>query len=406
MTDPDPLDIPDIPEAGGVSEEIPADELVDVGDVPIVPEESHKVIEDEMPGNVELAFKFCFLGAGQAGGRLAHQFYTYGYRRVAAINTAPADLKLLKLPDENKQVIGDTSGAGGNPEIGRKAAEDNREAIHDLMLRCFGEKYDRVFVCASAGGGTGSGSCEEIVNIVHEMNERLELTDPEGDPRVGLIMALPRESDGPEAHATAHRTLSRILPMVPDKISPLILIDNQRIQKLYPDVPKLKFWGTANHTVCSIFHLLNMVAAKPSALTSFDAKDYQTILSSGILAFGAGPTGKWQGPDDIGESIRANIMRQALVGGVDISSASVAGCVIVAGQSILEQVPSSHFEKGYSMLARMINKDSTAAVRRGEYVGSKDQMVIYTVIGGLAAPSDRIAQLAKAGGIADHDGVV
>lgn len=378
--------------------------VIDVSNVPDIPVETKKVVHDELKdgsgGTIETAFKFAFIGVGQAGGRIARQFYQYGYRRVCAINTAQADLQLLKLPDENKRVVGRTKGAGGNPEIGRASVTAEREQIHDLMLSSFGEDFDRVFVCASIGGGTGAGGCLEVTRIAKEMMARLELSDVEHkDPRVGMILVLPRESDGPAAYASAAKVLEEAVALAPHGISPIILVDNQRFDKAYPDAPVSQFFGTTNHAVCSLFHLLNVVAAQPSAITPFDPKDYESVLSSGILTFGADSNTPWQGQDAIGESIRKLVTHQAMVTGVDISTASVAGCVLVSGQAILDKLPNSHLEKGFSMLARMINKDAGAAIRRGVYAGSKDSVTMYVVLGGLAAPAARIADLKKRGGV-------
>jgi len=378
--------------------------VIDVSDVPDIPVEIKKIVNDQLldkDGNaIDMAFKFAFVGVGQAGGRIARQFHQYGYRRVCAVNTAQADLQLLKLPEENKRVIGNARGAGGNPDVGRAAVMAEREEIHDLMLSSFGESFDRVFICASIGGGTGAGGCLEVARIAKEMMSRLELADVEHkDPRVGMILVLPRESDGPAAYASAAKVLEEVVELAPHGISPLILVDNQRFDRTYPDTPVSQFFGTTNHAVCSLFHLLNVVAAQPSAITPFDPKDYESVLSSGILTFGAAPIAQWQGQDGIGEGIRKLVTHQAMVTGVDIVTASVAGCVLVAGQKILDQLPNSHLEKGFSMLARMINKNVGAAIRRGVYAGSADSVTMYVVLGGLAAPAARIADLKKRGGV-------
>jgi cell division GTPase FtsZ len=383
----------------------PMGPVIDVDDVPDIPVETKKVVADEIldasKKPIDVAFKFAFVGVGQAGGRLARQFHQYGYRRVCAINTAQADLQLLKLPDENKLVIGETKGgAGGDPEVGKLAVLHDREKVHDLMLSSFGEDFDRIFVCASIGGGTGAGGCQEVVDIAKEMMARLELSDKEGkDPRVGMILVLPRESDGPASYASAGNVLAEVVEKAGDRISPVIMIDNQRFDKSYPDAAVSQFFGKTNHAVCSIFHLLNLVSAQPSAITPFDPKDYETVLSSGILTFGAAPIAQWQGQDAIGDGIRKLMTHQAMVSGVDISTASVAGCVLVAGQSILDNLPNSHLEKAYSMLARMINKDAGAAIRRGVYSGSKENVAMYVVLGGLDKPDERIASLKKRGNV-------
>ena len=65
----------------------------------------------EVEDDVEVAFKFAFVGAGQGGSRLAQAFKKIGYNRICAINTAQQDLNTLDL--EHKLCIGD-GGAGKN----------------------------------------------------------------------------------------------------------------------------------------------------------------------------------------------------------------------------------------------------------------------------------------------------
>ena len=60
--------------------------------LPTAQEEEKKVIKDD----VEVAFKFAFVGAGQGGCRIAETFSKLGYRKVAALNTAEQDLKIFE----------------------------------------------------------------------------------------------------------------------------------------------------------------------------------------------------------------------------------------------------------------------------------------------------------------------
>jgi hypothetical protein len=81
-----------------------------------------RTIEDEVEG----AFKFCFLGAGQGGSRIVETFHKMGYKRVAAINTAEQDLNSIDI--EHKLCIGN-GGAGKDPDVARKALEEKGEDV-------------------------------------------------------------------------------------------------------------------------------------------------------------------------------------------------------------------------------------------------------------------------------------
>lgn len=376
-------------------------DIFDIASVPVPPTVSTKVVDDEL--KADAAFNFCFVGAGQGGGRIAHQFYQYGYRRVCAINTASADLDPLPLPDKAKLKIGEDwqSGTGGDVDACSAIAKKYREDIFNLMRDNFGEDFDQIFVTISAGGGTGAGSCETIIQAAHDLINTLELDDRMDSPQVGVIVALPKESDGPAAYASAYKTYSKLLELADTGvISPLITIDNRKIQSLYPDLPAGKFWGTANHSVCSIFHLLNLVAARESEYTSFDRTDYETLLKSGLMTFGAMPVQEYEGSKALANAIRHNLTKSALVGGVDISTGTVAGCVVVAGKDVLdEKLPEVHIDNGFSMLARMLKKGS--AIRRGIYAGGSGGVTIYTLVGGLGSPTTWLEDLKRRGHAAD-----
>ena len=77
-----------------------------VPDIPLPPEpEEKKEVKDEVEG----AFKFAFIGAGQGGSRIAESFHKLGYRKIGIVNTAQQDLNSINV--ENKLCIG-SGGAG------------------------------------------------------------------------------------------------------------------------------------------------------------------------------------------------------------------------------------------------------------------------------------------------------
>jgi cell division GTPase FtsZ len=386
-------------------------DMLDISDIPMPDVQEAATVEDEIQGKT--AFKFCFIGAGQGGGRIAHQFWKYGYRRVCAINTASADLEPLgavpkgakypEFPASNKLKIGSQEGAGGNPAVGRAAAKESREDIFNLMRNSFGDNFDYIFITATAGGGTGSGSIVELVSIARELIEKQELQNSKGKARVGVILALPKESDGRDVQPVAAKILEELSDMTPQVISPLILIDNQRIQKLYPKVPVGQISAQANHSACSIFHFVNLVSARVSPYTSFDSADFESILESGILAYGAMAAPKWENRDDISTVIRSNLTKNVLVDGVDISTGGIAGCVIVGDKQLLDnELPQEYLDDSFSMLSRMVKQGSP--IRRGVYAGSNKGIVVYTLIGGLDKPAKKLQELKKLGGGIDFDG--
>lgn len=105
------------------------------------------------------------IGVGGGGNNAVNRMIDAGVRGVnfISVNTDKQALGLSKA--ETKFQIGEKLtnglGAGSKPEIGEKAAEENKQDIAELV-----EGADMVFITAGMGGGTGTGAAPIIANIV------------------------------------------------------------------------------------------------------------------------------------------------------------------------------------------------------------------------------------------------
>jgi cell division GTPase FtsZ len=359
-------------------------------DIPL-PEITEKaVIADEKP----TAFKLSFIGSGQGGSRLAHCFHSLGYRRVCAINTAQQDLATLPLPEGNKLAIGRGGGAGKDPAMAKEAFHERGEDVLDLMRRCFGPVYDRTIICIGAGGGTGAGT---VVGLIGKARE-LQIANKCSSQQVGVIVALPKIAEGKRPNANAYWVLTELLVEAQSgRLSPLIILDNERISALYPGLAVDPFWAKANHSVCSLFDLFNTVSIQQSSYTSFDPSDWATLLDSGLIVFGATPVTKWQELGAISFALRDNLRNNILSGGINLASGSVGAAIVIASKAILNQVPAEHIDQAFDQLTRLLRPSST--VHRGIYSGSRETLAVYTVLGGLGSPSEKLAELRRLGDI-------
>ena len=364
---------------------------VSVPDIPM-PEQ---VQSNEIKDTFDAGFKCAFIGSGQGGSRLAENFWKIGYRRVCAVNTAEQDLAHIGLPAANKFCFGD-GGAGKDPAKAGKLISDRKEDMLDFMRRSFGQSFDRIFVCAGAGGGTGAGTAVHLVDTAIELQKSLRCPTEQ----VGVILALPKISEGQRVALNAFNVLTSLWGLVEKGfVSPLILLDNERISNLYPSLAVDPFWDTANSTVSSLFHLFNTVVIKSSHYSTFDRNDFKTVLDSGLITFGATPVAKWTDATDISYAVRNNLKTNILSGGVDIATGSVAGVVIIGGSRVLGDIPQTHLDHAFDQMNRILRNGST--VHRGIYRGNKDNLVVYTVIGGLGAPVEKLKQLKQAAGLQD-----
>jgi len=341
---------------------------IDLPDIPM-PEDNPQIqeIEDEFEG----AYKFAIIGVGQGGSRIAETFWNLGYRRVCVINTAKQDLKYINIPEDRKLLL-DHGGAGKDPDTAERIFQENSEEICDFFHSKLGNSYDRVLVCAGAGGGTGAGGGPVVFKIVKDNTSAT----------VGFISALPTKAEGNQVAKNTKRTMQKVVEYTKDGIlSPLIVLNNEKIKQLYPGLSVNKFWTTANSSVCSLFHLFNKISAQDSSYTTFDKADLDTVLNSGIITFGATPIKTEQANDtDISKAIRSNLKKNILAGS-DISTGNVAACVMVVNNQLMDEIPQEALEHGFEQLNRLLQKDST--VHRGIYTSSKPGIAVYTVIGNL-----------------------
>jgi len=365
--------------------EVPTDIIMpDILIPPPQKDETKKVIEDE----VNVAFKFAFLGAGQGGSRIAENFYKLGYRRVAVINTAQQDLNSINL--ENKLCFGE-GGAGKAPQVATQAFQEKSEDISDFMRRSFGDNVDKIFVCAGAGGGTGAGSVISAVRSAVEIQANSETSK-----KVGVILALPKASEGKRVNANAANTLNEAYDLVDQGIvSPLILIDNEKIGQLYPNLVVSEFWNVANQSMAGLFHLFNHTAAKDSTYSSFDSNDYKQVLDSGLIVFGASPVSEWKDSVSIARAVRENLKNNLLSGGIDLSTGNSAAAIIIGGTEQLNNIPQSYLDQAFDQLSKMMRPNSV--VHRGIYSGDKPSLNVFSAIGGLGRPEDKLSQLKKLG---------
>lgn len=372
---------PDTPVQEAVHNEV-EDLGIDLPDIPLPDDEPlEDAVVDEFS---DAAFNFAVVGVGQGGSRLAESFWNLGYRRVGVINTAQQDLSLIKMPESNKLLIGD-GGAGKNPDAADEVFRTRYEDILDFLKKTFGTGYERVLVCAGAGGGTGAGGVARVLEICHDLNQSLGKETKDTDAKVGCILALPTRGEGIKVQENSKKTVSKVVDLQKaGVISPLIILDNEKIKQLYPKLSVNQFWSTANNSICSVFHLFNKISAKESAYTTFDKADLDTIFSSGIIMFGATPI-KDTSETGISYAVRDNL-RKNILAGVDASTGNVAACVIIGDKESLDNIPQSSLEHGFEQLSRMMGSNST--VHRGIYAGAKKGLAVYTAIGGLQAPDN------------------
>jgi len=334
----------------------------------------------------DVAFNMAFLGSGQGGARLASSFHGIGYRRVGLFNTAESDFQ--GLPEEIERYTLELGGAAKDARFAEESLVGQEEEIWDLLQRSWGNDTDYGLICVGLGGGTGSGTAGKLVEIARQF------MDSKGKPpRVGVIASMPAATEGQQVCRNAVTAFQKLLEL---KVSPLILIDNDKIHKLYrPGMTQL--FNVANNTVSSLFHLFNQLAAVHSPLITFDRSELAQILDHGICVMGAASLQNISSPADISSAIRDQLTNNVLAE-VDLKTGSKGACLFVGDQRHLDELSLDYFDAGFTQMNRTL-KGGTSVVHRGIYIGDAPGLQAYAMISDLKPPVATLARLAKVANI-------
>lgn len=348
----------------------------------------HETIEDSF--GYPVAYRMAFIGAGQAGGRIAENFWKLGYRRVCLFNTSNLDFSLLD-PNIRRLELG-VGGAAKDMDFAALHFRRNHDGVRDLLTRSWGNSVDYAMVCVGLGGGSGCGATPGLVSLIREHAESTGM-----HTKVGAVVSLPLASEGQRVCRNAVTTFVELLKL---KVSPLVIIDNARINQLYkPSLADL--YPRANTTASYLFHQFNKFAAIDGTYYTFDTTEYAQLLDSGILVMGA-VTFKpeaWKSPADVSGPLRDRLNNNVLAQ-VDLGTGTVGVCMFRVSQEAVSGFSVDFFEAGFSQLGRMLDQRKNSVAHRGLYVDG-EALQAYVAVAGVAAPAARLQELSGRGDL-DH----
>ena len=218
------------------------------------------------------------IGVGGGGNNAVNRMISSNVKGVEFITVNTDRQALNHSLSQNQIIIGEKItkgfGAGANPSIGARAAEESLEAIKDAL-----DGADMVFVTAGMGGGTGTGAAPVVAKIANEMNI---LT-------VGIVTK-PFAFEGKRRMDQALAGINELSQYV----DCLIVIPNERL-KLISDtrITLLNAFSEADDVlrkaVQSISELINV-----SGFINLDFADVTSVMAqSGLAHMGIGAaTGK------------------------------------------------------------------------------------------------------------------
>ncbi|MBE3551348.1 MAG: cell division protein FtsZ [Kyrpidia tusciae] len=203
------------------------------------------------------------IGVGGGGCNAVNRMIESGIKGVEfiAVNTDAQALQLSKA--ESRLQIGEKLtrglGAGANPEIGKKAADESREQIMNALRGA-----DMVFVTAGMGGGTGTGAAPVIAEIAKEL----------GSLTVGVVTK-PFSFEGRRRMNQAEQGIQHLK----EKVDTLIVIPNDRLLEIVDrNTPMLEAFREADNVLRQGVSGISDLIAVPG-LINVDFADVKTIMT-------------------------------------------------------------------------------------------------------------------------------
>lgn len=225
------------------------------------------------PDGVEQFASIKVVGVGGGGNNAVNRMIQSGLRGVdfIAINT-DAQALTLSMATHRIQIGAKQSkglGAGANPEIGQRAAEESREEIAKALAQS-----DMVFITAGMGGGTGTGAAPIVAEVAHEV----------GALTVGVVTK-PFLFEGRKRMLQAERGLASLR----EKVDTLITIPNERLlQVVEKRTSILEAFRIADDVLRQGVQGISDLIAVPG-LINLDFADVKTIMSeAGSALMGIG----------------------------------------------------------------------------------------------------------------------
>lgn len=218
--------------------------------------------DDDMLGNPRIVIIGCG-GAGNNTVNRLHHMQVSGAETIA-INT---DKQHLDMVQSDKRVLIGKSltkglGAGGFPDVGRRAAEMARPTLEGLL-----ESADLVFVTAGMGGGTGTGSAPVVAQIAKEQG--------------AIVVAM--VSYPFQVEKARMLKAEEGLESIRNASDSVIVLDNNRLKSFVPNLPLGQAFSVMDQLISETVKGISETITEPS-LINIDYADVRATMSKGGLA--------------------------------------------------------------------------------------------------------------------------
>ncbi|MGD6816263.1 cell division protein FtsZ [Metabacillus sp. 84] len=314
----------------------------------------------EFETNIDGLATIKVIGVGGGGNNAVNRMIEHGVQGVEfiAVNTDAQALNLSKA--EVKMQIGSKLtrglGAGANPEVGKKAAEESKEQIEEALRGA-----DMVFVTAGMGGGTGTGAAPVIAQIAKDL----------GALTVGVVTR-PFTFEGRKRAMQASGGISSMK----ESVDTLIVIPNDRLLEIVDkNTPMLEAFREADNVLRQGVQGISDLIAVPG-LINLDFADVKTIMSNrGSALMGIGvATGESRAAEAAKKAISSPLLETSIDGaqGVLMNITGGANLSLYEVQEAADIVASASDQEVNMIFGSVINENL------------KDEIVVTVIATGFS----------------------
>ncbi|AZU61439.1 cell division protein FtsZ [Neobacillus mesonae] len=299
----------------------------------------------EFDTNLDSLATIKVIGVGGGGNNAVNRMIEHGVQGVEfiAVNTDAQALNLSKA--EVRMQIGSKItrglGAGANPEVGKKAAEESKEQIEEALRGA-----DMVFVTAGMGGGTGTGAAPVIAQIARNL----------GALTVGVVTR-PFTFEGRKRANQA----SGGIGAMKEAVDTLIVIPNDRLLEIVDkSTPMLEAFREADNVLRQGVQGISDLIAVPG-LINLDFADVKTIMSNkGSALMGIGmATGENRAAEAAKKAISSPLLETSIDGaqGVLMNISGGTNLSLYEVQEAADIVASASDQEVNMIFGSVINED-------------------------------------------------
>ncbi|WP_249028796.1 cell division protein FtsZ [Tannockella kyphosi] len=257
--------------------------------------------------------KIKVIGVGGGGNNAVNRMTESGVKGVDFIVANTDEQVLHRSPVEHRITLGKNLtkglGAGGNPDVGRKAALESEEEIREALSGA-----DMVFVAAGMGGGTGTGAAPVIARIAREL----------GALTVAVITR-PFNFEGGRKRNLANAGLEELS----ENVDSIIIVSNERLLHLIGNRPMGEAFTEADNVLRQAVQTITDLIAIP-AFINLDFADVCSVMKDrGNALIGIGMA---SGEDKAKEAAKRAVNSPLLE--ISISGASDAIVNVTGGAEV------------------------------------------------------------------------